>query len=63
MENIMNNIKEWQKLADENRKKGWTPKKIKDDENGNKNNNKINNYKMIGANNENINNIMKTKSE
>jgi hypothetical protein len=47
MENIMNNIKEWQKLADENRKKGWTPKKIKDDENGNKNNNKINNYKMI----------------
>ena len=62
-ENIMNNIKEWQKLADENRKKGWTPKKIKDDENGNKNNNKINNYKMIGANNENINNIMKTKSE
>ena len=63
MENIMNNIKEWQKLADENRKKGWTPKKIKDDENGNKNNNKINNCKMIGANNENINNIMKTKSE
>ena len=63
MENIMNNIKEWQKLADENRKKGWTPKKIKDDENGNKNNNKINNYKIIGANNENINNIMKTKSE
>ena len=62
-ENVMNNIKEWQKLADENRKKGWTPKKIKDDENGNKNNNKINNYKMIGANNENINNIMKTKSE
>jgi len=63
MENAMNNIKEWQKLVDENRKKGWTPKKIKDDENGNKNNNKINNYKMIGANNENINNIMKTKSE
>ena len=63
MENAMNNIKEWQKLADENRKKGWTPKKIKDDENGNKNNNKINNCKMIGANNENINNIMKTKSE
>ena len=63
MENIMNNIKEWQKLADENRKKGWTPKKIKDDENGNKKNNKINNCKMIGANNENINNIMKTKSE
>ena len=62
-ENVMNNIKEWQKLADENRKKGWTPKKIKDDENGNKNNNKINNYKMIGVNNENINNIMKTKSE
>ena len=62
-ENVMNNIKEWQKLADENRKKGWTPKKIKDDENGNKNNNKINNYKIIGANNENINNIMKTKSE
>ena len=62
-ENVMNNIKEWQKLADENRKKGWTPKKIKDDENGNKNNNKINNYKMIGANNENINNIIKTKSE
>ena len=62
-ENVMNNIKEWQKLVDENRKKGWTPKKIKDDENGNKNNNKINNYKMIGANNENINNIMKTKSE
>ena len=62
-ENVMNNIKEWQKLADENRKKGWTPKKIKDDENGNKNNNKINNCKMIGANNENINNIMKTKSE
>ena len=62
-ENVMNNIKEWQKLADENRKKGWTPKKIKDDENGNKNNNKINNCKMIGANNENLNNIMKTKSE
>jgi len=42
-------------------KKDGLQKKIK--ENGNKNNNKINNYKMIGANYENINNIMKTKSE
>ena len=53
-ENAMNNINEWKKLIDENRKKGWSPKKIKDDEeNGNKNNNKIYNYKISGDNNEN----------
>ena len=44
IENIENNIKEWQKLADENRPRGWTPKKMnKEDEmDSNKNNNKKN---------------------
>ena len=64
-ENVINNINEWQKLADENRKKGWTPKKIKDDEkNWNKNNNKIYNFKISGSNNEIRNNIiLRKKSE
>ena len=34
-ENANNNLKEWQKLLNEGRKKGWTPKK--DDKNNNKN--------------------------
>ena len=63
-ENVMNNLNEWQKLVDENRKKGWTPKRIKEDEiNGNKNNNKIYNYKISGANNEIRNNIFRKKIE
>ena len=43
VENVMNNIKEWQKLVNENRLRGWTPKKInKDDEKKvSKNNNKV----------------------
>ena len=38
VENAKDNIKEWQKLVDEKRKKGWTPPKTKknDDENKNK---------------------------
>jgi len=46
IENIMNNINEWQKLVNESRKRGWTPKKInKDDEKkANKNNNKVSIY-------------------
>ena len=32
MENAANNIKEWQKLMDEHRERGWTPKKEKDSE-------------------------------
>ena len=63
-ENVMNNLNEWKKLVDENRKKGWTPKRIKEDEiNGNKNNNKIYNYKISGANNEIRNNIFRKKIE
>ena len=63
-ENVMNNLNEWQKLVDENRKKGWTPKRIKEDEiNGNKNNNKIYKYKISGANNEIRNNIFRKKIE
>ena len=43
IENVMNNINEWQKLVNEKRLRGWTPKKInKDDEKkANKNNNKV----------------------
>ena len=38
VENAKDNIKEWQKLVDQKRKKGWTPPKTKknDDENKNK---------------------------
>jgi len=38
VENAKNNLNEWQKLVNENRKKGWTPPKLKknDDENKNK---------------------------
>ena len=45
-ENVRNNLDEWQKLADKNRKRGWTPKKIniEDQKDLNKNNNKI--YKL-----------------
>ena len=38
--NAKNNIKEWQKLVDAKRKKGWTPpKKLKNGDNKNKNKN------------------------
>ena len=30
VENAKNNLNKWQKLADEGRKRGWTPKKKKD---------------------------------
>ena len=57
-ENVINNINEWQKLADENRLKGWTPKRIKDDEkNEIKKNNKI--YKIGGSHNELRNDIIR----
>ena len=36
VENAKNNIKEWQKLVDEKRKKGWTPPKNKKNEDENK---------------------------
>ena len=62
MENVINNINEWQKLADENRLKGWTPKKIKDDEkNEIKKNNKI--YKIGGTHNELRNDIIRKCSQ
>ena len=61
-ENVINNINEWQKLADENRIKGWTPKKIKDDEkNEIKKNNKI--YKIGGSHNELRNDIIRKCSQ
>ena len=62
MENIQNNINEWQKLVDEDRRKGWTPKKMKDGEkNGNKKNNKI--YKIDGSSNELKIDILRKNSE
>ena len=43
VDNAKNNIKEWQKLVDAKRKKGWTPqKKLKNEENRNKNKNEGN---------------------
>ena len=40
VDNAKNNIKEWQKLVDAKRKKGWTPpKKLKNGDNKNKNKN------------------------
>ena len=43
VDNAKNNIKEWQKLVDAKRKKGWTPqKKLKNAENRNKNKNEGN---------------------
>ena len=49
VDNVLNNIKEWQKLADENRQRGWTPKKInkEDEKDLNKSNNKT--YKLGGG--------------
>ena len=43
VENAKNNVKEWQKLVDAKRKKGWTPKKNlkKEEENKNKSKSKI----------------------
>ena len=43
VDNAKNNIKEWQKLVDAKRKKGWTPqKKVKNGENKSKNRNEGN---------------------
>ena len=49
VDNVLKNIKEWQKLADENRQRGWTPKKInkEDEKDLNKSNNKT--YKLGGG--------------
>ena len=49
VDNVLNNIKEWQKLVDENRQRGWTPKKInkEDEKDLNKSNNKT--YKLGGG--------------
>ena len=49
VDNVLNNIKEWQKLADENRQRGWTPKKInkEDEKDLIKSNNKT--YKLGGG--------------
>ena len=40
LENSKNNVKEWQKLADEKRRTGWTPKKKNKDKNKDDNENK-----------------------
>ena len=46
MENAKNNIKEWQKLLDQHRARGWTPKKeLKNEKNNEKNNEKKNKNK------------------
>jgi 3',5'-cyclic-nucleotide phosphodiesterase/cAMP-specific phosphodiesterase 4 len=49
VDNVLINIKEWQKLADENRQRGWTPKKInkEDEKDLIKSNNKT--YKLGGG--------------
>ena len=47
IKNIMNNINEWQKLADDNRLRGWTPKKNRKEENIEINKKKI--YKLGGG--------------
>ena len=49
VDNVLNNIKEWQKLVDENRQRGWTPKKInkEDEKDLIKSNNKT--YKLGGG--------------
>ena len=48
--NVENNIKEWQKLADENRQRGWTPKKInKEEEEKDIGNNSKKAYKLGGG--------------
>ena len=56
MDNIYNNINEWQKLVDEKRKRGWTPKKIniEEEKDLNKKNNKM--YKIIGGLNNSVQN-------
>jgi len=46
--NVENNIKEWQKLADENRQRGWTPKKENREDEKNINKNKYKTYKLGG---------------
>ena len=45
MENAKNNIKEWQKLLDQHRVRGWTPKKEVKNEKNEKNNTKKNKNK------------------
>ena len=48
--NVENNIKEWQKLADENRQRGWTPKKVnKEEEEKDIGNNSKKAYKLGGG--------------
>ena len=47
--NVENNIKEWQKLADENRQRGWTPKKINKEEEKDIGNNSKKAYKLGGG--------------
>ena len=60
-DNANNNLKEWQKLLNEGRKKGWTPKK------GDKNNNNINLLKIKRAVTKNFEhqkiNFLKGKTE
>ena len=46
--NVENNIKEWQKLADENRQRGWTPKKENREDEKNIYKNKYKTYKLGG---------------
>ena len=47
--NVENNIKEWQKLADENRQRGWTPKKVNKEEEKDIGNNSKKAYKLGGG--------------
>ena len=49
VDNVINNIKEWQKLVDEKRQRGWTPKKLnkEDEKDLKKNDNKT--YKLGGG--------------
>ena len=47
--NAENNIKEWQKLADENRQRGWTPKKVNKEEEKDIGNNSKKAYKLGGG--------------
>ena len=53
IENAKDNLNKWQKLADEGRKKGWSPEKKKEDETKeNKNEKKIKNEKIEKNNQE-----------
>ena len=62
VDNVLNNIKEWQKLADENRQRGWTPKKInkEDEKDLNKSNNKT--YKLGGGFGNKLSNDLKNNA-